>query len=87
MSEVVKKYDENDNCIYRKDSDGYKQWYKFNENNDLIYYKNSNGREEWYKRYDKHILLTITEQEFKQIERQKLYLNNKKINRFEIMDI
>ncbi len=54
----------------------------------MIYYRNNryNPDEIWYK-WENNKQIDITEQEFKQIERTKLYLNNKKINRFEMMDI
>ncbi len=110
---IIKKYDENNNCIYYKYSDNYEIWREYDENNNeihcknnygeeawkeydknnnLIHYKASNGGECWYKynEYNKQTII-ITEQEFKQIERdkekRKLYFNNKKINRFSLMDI
>ncbi len=33
MSKEIKKYDENNNCIYVKDSEGYECWYKWKNNN------------------------------------------------------
>ena len=86
-NKVIKEYDENNNLIHYKDALGFENWYKYDENNRIINSKDSKGYEEWYKRIDKHILLIITQQEFKQIERKKLYLNNKKCSRFELMDI
>ena len=85
--EVWKKYDENSNQIYFKNSFGYEQWKEYDENNNRIHYKDSNGYELWYKRDENNIPIEITQQEFKQIERTKLYLNIKRSNRFEIMDI
>jgi len=80
------EYDEYNNCIHSKYSNGYEYWYRYDENNN-IHYKSNNGYESWYK-YDKdNEQIEITKQEFKQIERRKLYLNNKKCSRFEIMDI
>ncbi len=85
--EYWKEYDENNNLIYHKRSSGYKAWAKFNENNNEIYYKNSDGEEYWKKYDENNNGINITQQEFKQIERTKLYLNIKNSNRFEIMDI
>ena len=64
----------------------FEYWYKYDENDNRIYYKDSSGIEHWY-RNDWGNQTEITQQEFKQIERTKLYLNIKKSNRFEIMDI
>ena len=81
------KYDDNNNKIHYKNNDGSEYWMEYDENNNLIHYKDFSGYERWYK-YDKNNKrIKITQQEFKQIERRKTYLNNKKINRFEIMDI
>jgi len=81
------KYDERDNLIYNKYSpDNHEWWYKYDENDNRIYYKDSSGVEYWY-RNDWGRQTKITKQEFKQIERTKLYLNIKRSNRFEIMDI
>ena len=85
--ECWKEYDENNRLIHYKHSFGNEWWRKYNKDNSLVYFKNSKGEKRWYK-YDKdNKRISITYQEFKQIERTKLYLNNKKINRFEIMDI
>ena len=79
--------DKKGNIIYFKYSNGLEYWREYDENNNQIHYKNSEGEEYWWK-YDKNNeQIRITHQEFKQIERTKLYLNNKKINKFEIMDI
>ena len=89
MEEQVKEYDENNNLIYYKDALGFENWYKYDENNRIIYYKyskNTYNNEYWYK-WENNKQIEITHQEFKQIERTKLYLNNKKINKFEIIDI
>jgi len=89
MNKEVEEYDRNKNLIYFKSSFGSEYWQEFDKNNNVIYYKfsdNSNNYEYWYK-YDENRQIEITEQEFKQIERIKLYLNNKKINRFSLMDI
>jgi len=89
-NKVIKEYDENNNLIHYKDALGFENWYKYDENNRIIYYKfsvNSNNYEYWYKNDENNEQIEITHQEFKQIERTKLYLNNKKISRFELMDI
>ncbi len=82
----IEEYNERGNRIYRKYLNGFECWWEYDKNNDLIYYKDSDGYEYWYK-YDENKQIEITKQEFKQIERTKLYFNNKRINRFEIMDI
>ena len=52
-----------------------------------VVYMNLGDSESWW-RYNKDGEETeITQQEFKQIERTTLYLNNKKINKFSLMDI
>ena len=52
MSKVI-HYDDSDNIIYYKDSNGYEEWREYNENGNLIHYKNSNGKEYWYD-YDEN---------------------------------
>jgi len=87
MSEKeIKEYDGKGNLIHFKYSNGYEYWQEFDENNKIIHLKCSNGYEFWYK-WDGMEQIVITEQEFKQIERRKIIFNNKKINRFELMDI
>ena len=87
-NETLNKYDENDNLIYSKYSPcHFEYWYKYDENDNRIYYKDSHGREYWYKNDYWGKRTEITKQEFKQIERTKLYLNIKRSNRFELMDI
>jgi len=81
------KYDKNNNEIYFKNNKGSEYWCEFDENNNRIHYKNSNGFERWYKQNENNYEMIITQQEFKQIERNKVLFNNKKVNRFEIMDI
>ncbi len=89
-SEWWKEYDKNNNLIHCKDSTG-EWWKEYNENNKQIHYKDTYGDEFWYKYDESNKEIKITEQEFKQIERTKerreLLLNNKKINRFSLMDI
>ena len=86
------EYDENNNDIYwkcilnNKDNEIYESWSEYDENNNLIHIKDSRDKE-IFLGYSKLGMRYITEQEFKQIERRKLFFNNKKINRFEIMDI
>ena len=102
-SKLIKKYDKNKNLIYSAncnykiwrefDEKGneiylkqlnifgtyYEEWRKYDENNREIYYRDTRYilEGEWYK-YNKNN---------EQIERIKLYLNNKRINRFSLMDI
>ena len=87
----IKEYDKNNNLVYYKGSFGLEFWYKYDKNSNLIHKKNSNGFEQWYKYDENNYRIEITQQEFKQIERRKekqeLYLNIKRSNRFELMDI
>ncbi len=53
MNKEIKKYDKNNNIIYRKYINDNEYWYKYDENNNRIYFKNSNGSEFWYK-YDEN---------------------------------
>ena len=108
MTEEIKEYDKNKNCIYYKSTSGFERWCKYDENNNGIHYRNSDGLEFWFEYDENHNIIHtkntcnneywfkydgnnerifITHQEFKQIERTKLYLNNKKISRFSLMDI
>ena len=80
------EYDENNNETHYKSTSGHEYWREYDKNNNMIYFKNSNDLEYWWKYIDNTCII-ITEQEFKQIERTKLYLNIKRSNRFEIMDI
>ncbi len=85
------KYDENNNEVYYRSSGSFEEWRKYDEENRILYYKNfdkieDDKKEKWYK-YDKYGQVSITEQEFERIEKRKLFLNNKKSNRFELMDI
>jgi len=82
----IKEYDKNNNLIYFKNQNGSEFWQEYDENNNCIHYKDSMDLEGWYK-YENNKKISITHQEFKRIERTKLYLNNKKCSRFEIMDI
>ena len=81
------EFDDNNNELSFKNSNNYGYWCKYDENNNLIHYKNTYGFEFWYKYDENNKQIDITEKEFKQIERIKLYLNNKKINKFELIDI
>ena len=47
----VKKFDENGNKIYYKDSDGYEYWSEYNTNGNEIHFKDNYGDEEWFE-YD-----------------------------------
>jgi len=84
---LIEEHDKNGNLIYYKNRLGHESWAKYDEHNREIYYKNSDGKEKWCKFDKNNKRIDITEQELKQIERRKLYLNNKRINRFELMDI
>ena len=91
MKEEIKQYDKNNNLVHCKHSNGFEEWRKYDENNNLINCKDTDGYEFWWKYIDNKQIVIITQQEFKQIERNKekreLYLNIKNSNRFEIMDI
>ena len=90
MSEIIKKYDENNNLIYFKDEDGFEEWRKFDDNRYLMYYKLSDDYEHWYMYSDLGRRIEITEKEYKEIEfrkKEKEYLSREKCSRFEIMDI
>ncbi len=87
FGEYWKEYDKDNNVIYFKNSHNYEEWCKYDISNNLIYYKTSYGFEHYYKYDENNKSIEITHQEFKQIERIKLYLNIKNSNRFEIMDI
>ena len=43
--EYWKRYDNNGNVIYHKNSNGYESWWDYDENNNLIHHKDSNGDE------------------------------------------
>ena len=43
----ISEYDNNENLIHFKDSDGYEEWGEYDSNGNLIHYKNSDGKEEW----------------------------------------
>ena len=87
MSEELKKYDKNNNLIYRKISTGFEEWREYDKNNNMIHYKNSNGDKYWF-RYEEEInfkKIRITEQEF--IKKNKKNIKNSIKNRFENIDI
>ncbi len=90
--EIWKKYNENNSQIYFKNSFGYEQWREFDKNNNMIHWKDTNNNKYWYKySEDKNKIVIITQQEFKQIERnkerQEFLFKNKYCSRFELMDI
>lgn len=41
------RYDENGNCVYYENSNGYKHWSEYDKNNNEIYFKDSSGYEWW----------------------------------------
>ena len=59
----------------------------YDEKGNVIYMDLGDGDKSWWKIDKEGNCNNITHQEFKQIERTKLYLNNKKCSRFELMDI
>lgn len=68
-TEFWKEYDEQNNCIHIKYSDGKEIWYNHNENGSCIYEKHSDGKKYW-KEYDyiNHIAVfkcTNKKEEFK----------------------
>ena len=86
-NEAWSTYDENNNLIHCRHSNGYESWSKYDDYNREVYFRSNDGTEEWFKYNKNNERIDMTKQEFKQIERTIMYLNNKKINRFEIMDI
>ena len=50
----VYEYDERNNLIHHKTSNGIESWKEYDERNNLIHYKDSKGIEEW-KSYFHHI--------------------------------
>ena len=86
MNKEIIEYDDRDNLVHYKGNYNNEAWSIYDENNNLIHIKDSDDYEYWYK-YDKNNRIEITQQEFKRIERTKLYFNIKRSNRFEIMDI
>ena len=47
------EYDENNNLIHCKNSNGIEEWKEYDKNNNLIHFKDSNGIEYWNE-YDKN---------------------------------
>ena len=45
----ISEYDNNENLIHFKDSDGYEYWKEYDSNGNLIHYKDSDGDEKWYE--------------------------------------
>ena len=45
---VIREYDENNNLIHYRDSNGYEEWCEYDANNNLIHYRNNDGIEENY---------------------------------------
>ncbi len=83
------EYDENNNLIHTKNSEGFNEWKEYDDNSNLIYHKNVHGLESWGKwKNDKYI--SITKQKFEQIrceKQDKEFLSRKSTTRFELMDI
>ena len=76
--EIIRKYDKNNDLIYRKFSDNSELWYK---NNKLIHYKHYDDSEYWYKYNENNCQIIITEKEYKEIQKRNCF------TRFDIMDI
>ncbi len=51
MNKEIKKYDDNNNLIYCKNSNDVESWHKFDENNNRIYLKYFNKKERWYEEW------------------------------------
>ena len=51
MSEVIREFDENNNCIHYKDSDGDEYWREYDKSNNRTHHRDVNGFEYWRK-YD-----------------------------------
>ena len=49
----ISEYDNNENLIHFKDSDGYEYWKEYDSNGNEIHSKYSNGEEYWYE-YDRN---------------------------------
>ena len=77
MNEEIKEYDNRNNLIHYKNSDGDEYWYEYDENNNEIHFKDSDGYEYW-REYDKNNNL-IHYKNTKGLERFYKYLDNRKI--------
>jgi YD repeat-containing protein len=89
MAKPIKKYDENNNLVYYRDSDGFEFWREYDENNNLIYGRETLGFEFWYK-WENSEQIDITEQKLYQIKKlkeQKEFLSRKEILRFELKEL
>lgn len=87
--EPIKEYDEDNNLIHWKRSDGYEEWHEYDENNNCVHSKNSYGYEHWHK-WENNKYIDITQQEFEQIKYRKIekeFLSREEISIFELMDI
>ncbi len=97
------EYDKKNNVIYNRSSTGYNCWYEYDENNRISMYKSTGieyrykenkiiyskykDEEYWYKYDEDNNRIDITKQVKRRKEKQELYFNNKKVNRFSLMDI
>ena len=52
VSEEIRKYDENNNCIYSKGFNGLECWREYNEKGKVVRITNSDGAEETVNYYD-----------------------------------
>ncbi len=80
------RYDENNNCIYYKSSNGFEYWWKYYEDNNWVYFKTSFGYEMWYNYNEFGNRIEITKREFENIK-IKEYNSRTKCSRFELMEI
>lgn len=77
------KYDENNNEIYWRRSDGHERWQEYDENNRVIYGRTKSGYE-WWNEYD---MLGNRIDIPKEVIVEREFLSRKLISRFELMDI
>lgn len=59
---IIVKYDNDGRIIYRKDTEGYKEWYSYNEQGKLAYMRAA-GFEEWYTYNEEGKLIGIIDSE------------------------
>ena len=74
--EIWYKYDEKNNCIYKKHSDGKEIWYKYDEKNRCIYEKHSDGKEIWYKYDEKNNCIYKKHSDGKESWKEYDYINH-----------
>ena len=57
--DIQRKYDENNNIIYRKNNHGDEEWMEYDKNNNLIHYRTSAGFDEKYTYNDNNKLIKV----------------------------